>query len=290
MSDLIAAIASTVVFLFADGGQVPLGTGFIVGVPAGEENSKNLLIPVIVTARHVVANQERIVARFSAKSGTQPMAVLFNIADLKSAGDFWPHPDDGVDIVAFRTPHFGDALYEPLPLELVASRQMFEEAQIKQSDRIIFPSLLVNFMGISRNYPVLRDGSIALIPDENVPIEYVLGGKKISTKQNLLFLNATSIPGASGSPVFLWPGPRIIGNSFAIGGGRPYLLGVIHGFYPASPRELLEVEVNTLKALFQENSGIAIAFPSWRLREILESDIVRRRIKGLVAATSPVAG
>ena len=136
-------------------------------------------------------------------------------------------------------------------------------------------------MGLTRNYPVIRDGSIALIPNERIPLEYEVGDKHISTEQHVVLIDATSIPGASGSPVFLWPGPRIKHGAFTLGGIQPWLLGIMHGFYPAA-REVSGIQVSKIVPVFEENSGIAIVFPSWRLIEIFESDKVVNRINEVV--------
>jgi len=105
-----------------------------------------------------------------------------------------------------------------VPYDLVATKQVFDEEDIHPTDRIIFPSLLMNFIGTGRNYPVMRNGAIALIPDEKVPLKFKVGAHEISTEQHVLLANATSMPGASGSPVFLDPSPRIKGNNYNLGG------------------------------------------------------------------------
>ncbi len=68
---------------------------------------------------------------------------------------------------------------------------------------------------------------------------------------------------------------------FNIGSTR-LVLGVLHGFYPAQPREVVSVPADT-KQTFAENSNIAIVFPSWLLREIVESKAVDDHLKRLVA-------
>ena len=159
---------------------------------------------------------------------------------------------------------------------------MFDSIKIQQTDRIIFPSLLINFMGSSMNYPVFRDGIIALIPEEKVPLEYKVGRKLIKTKQRMILVDATSVQGASGSPIFLWPGPRIVEGAFTVGGNKPYLLGIMHGFYPAYPREVYEVETSESKTMFRENSGIALIFPSWKLLDILNHKKTKDRMNEII--------
>jgi len=227
---IISTILDTAIFLFAGEPSQPVGTAFIVGFPIkGREGEA---VPLVVTAKHVAADHSRLLGRFSTQSGTSTAFVAYDIPDLKSHGDYWEHSDDGVDIVVFRSPHYQQTKYEAVPFNVIASRDILKEEDIAPSDRIVFPGLLVNFVGSARNYPVLRNGAIALIPEEKVPLRFTVGKRVINTQQEVLFLDATSIPGASGSPVFLWPGPRIKGNAFAIGGGPAYLLGVMHGFLP----------------------------------------------------------
>lgn len=279
MADIGSILSSAVIFLFAEGGQVPLGTAFIVGYPVPEKTDQ--IVPLIVSARHVVAERPRIVGRFNTKEGKTTRNVVYDLKALRESNDLWEHEDSGVDLVVFRTPVYAEAAYGFVPLDLVATKEVFAAQVIQTTDRIVFPSLLINFMGSAKNYPVIRSGSIALLPDEPVSMKYQSGSKTIETKQEVIFIDGTAIPGASGSPVFLWPGPRSRGGAFAIGGTQPYLLGVLHGFYPTLPREVLHVDATGVKDLYTENSGVAIVFPSWRLRQILESPSVTKRVKEL---------
>ena len=277
MTDIASSLARTVIFLFEEGGQYPIGTAFIIGYPA--PGKPDAVVPLIVTAKHVIGGREKIYGRFSGKRGHSPTPVLYDFEDLRSNGDVWEHTDDGVDILVFRTPHFEEAEYQAFPIALIASREKYLEEDIKPTDRIMFPSLLVNFMGTSRNYPVTRDGSIALIPDESVPLEYDVGAKRYRTNQQVVLIDATSIPGASGSPVFLQPELRLKRGTYTLGDYQPWLLGIMHGFYPASPRELTPVHASRIIPGFAENSGIAIVFPSWKLLEILERNEVVERMR-----------
>lgn len=282
MNDIGSVLASAVIFLFVQNrnGQVPIGTAFIVGYPVPGQT--NQFVPLVVTAKHVIGAHTKIFARFSTQEGKSTATVEYDLDGLRRSGDYWEHSDPGVDIVVFRTPHFKEAKYEPVPLELIASREDFKAAQIQTTDRVVLPGLLVNFMGLARNYPIIRGGSIAMIPDEPIPMRYNIGSKSVETRQEAILVDATAVPGESGSPVFLWPGPRLQGGAFAIGGAKPLVLGVLHGFYPAIPREVLTIRTDTKQA-FAENSNIAIVLPSWRLREIIESAPLAARMKRLIA-------
>ena len=287
MPKRVAALSDTVIFLFAGEPAQPVGTAFIVGYPVPRLD--NATVPLVVTAKHVAADHKKLFGRFSTTEGKTTAVLEYDITRLKADGDYWEHPDEGVDIVVFRSMHPHEAKYEAIPLRFVATRETFQQEDIGQADRIVFPALLVNFLGSARNYPVLRDGAIALVPDEKVPLRFNVGSRVISSEQELILLDATSIPGASGSPVFLWPGPRIKHQTFTLGGALPYLLGVMHGFYPAAPRELVDIQTAGVSRMFAENSGIAIVFPSWRLREILERPDLKARIDNLAANEPPEA-
>ncbi len=269
----------TVVFLFSKTSNVPLATAFIVEYPV----SVDMMMPLVVTAKHVVGKEQKIIARFNRRSNGPPIEVVYDLDDLHRKGDIWEHPDKGVDLTVFRMSHQEEVKYGSVPQMMIASREIFREEEIKATNRVIFPCLLVNFMGTSRNYPFVRQGSIALIPDEPVPLHYDVGSTRIETSQEVIFLDATAIPGASGSPVFLAPGLRPKGKGMDLGGG-PFLLGVIHGFYPALPREAEEMQVTKTGLGFRENTGIAIAFPSWRLLEILELKELRERISEVIGS------
>lgn len=279
MNGIMEIIASTVIFLFSAGiNPQPIGTGFIIGYPIPDKEGS--VIPLVVTAKHVLGDHKKVIARFSTQEGSSTALVQYDIETMMKDNDYWEYPgDDGVDIVVFRSLHFKSTKYQPFPIDLIATKKTFDENAIRQTDRVIFPSLLINFMGSAQNYPVIRDGSIALIPGEKVPMKYKVGSREIVTKQEVILVDATSIPGASGSPIFLWPGPRLKGNTYQMGGTEPYLLGIMHGFYPAVPREVLEVQTSDTKRMYSENSGIAIIFPSWKLHDILESKTLKDRMQ-----------
>jgi len=277
-------MSSATIFLHSKGDPIgsPIGTAFIVAYPLPEKPGK--YFPLIVTAKHVVGDATEVVGRFSRKSG--PIGtVSYDLDQLRKDGDLWEHPDDGVDLLVFRSPHFEEVDYLPLAITNIASKETFTKEEIAPTDRVVFPCLLVNFMGTTRNYPIIRDGSIALIPDEPVPLEYNVGKRHIVTSQQIVMIDATSIPGASGCPIFLWPGPRAKGGVYSLNGVKSWLLGVMHGFYQL-PRETREVRIPIqagVSTVFDENTQIAIMFPSWRLLEILNSDKMKERINALAA-------
>lgn len=282
MGDIGTVLGSAVIFLFAQaqGGQVPIGTAFVVAYPV--PGQANQFIPLVVTAKHVIGDHAKVYGRFSASEGTVPVTVEYDLAAMRKSDDYWEHSDGGIDIVVFRTPHYKQAKYEAVPLELVASQEDFKAAQIQTTDRVVLPGLLVNFMGLTRNYPIIRNGTIAMLSEEPIPMRYTVGARTIETRQVTMLIDATAVPGQSGSPVFLWPGPRVANGAFNVGGTKPLVLGVLHGFYTAQPRDVSSLQTQ-VRQVYAENSDIAIVFPSWRIREIIESDRVKTRLQRLIS-------
>jgi hypothetical protein len=278
LKEVLLRIQESVVFLFDEDADAPVGTAFVVGFPVTDQT----WIPLIVTAKHVVDGSRRVLARFNSKLPGAARLYEYDINSLRAAGDYWEHTDRGVDLAVFRTPHVPQMQFKLTPLEGIASEAMFQEEDIKVTDRVMFPSLLPQFFGERRNEPVMRDGSICLLTGEEIPLAFRSGRRRITTRQKLLLVDTRSILGVSGAPVYLWPGPRVRGTKFALGPVRPWLLGVMHGFYPAPPREVEVVETRTRSA-FSENSGIAIAFPSWRLLEIISRPDLQHRLEELGA-------
>lgn len=274
-------IKECVLFLF-DTETGTVGTGFLIGCSHPELNGRH--IPYVVTAKHVVDGKSKIIGRYSHKVGAI-VQVEYDLDRAKRMNDYWEHPDPGVDIVVFRTLSYNDALMRTIPQDLIASKDIYQMEDIKETDRVLFPGLLVNFMGESGNYPVTRSGNIALIPKESVPLKIPYGETIVDTRQDVFFVDGTVLPGSSGSPVFLYPGPRLVKDKMkSIGSFRAWLLGIVHGFYPAVPREIEEITSTSNRYGFRENSGIAIVFPSWRILEILESKQFTSRLNKLARA------
>jgi len=311
---LTSLLTQAIIFLYEDKtppdsdklvqGQI-LGTAFIVGIPHSREAGRS--IPFVVTAKHVIANRAKILGRYSLKAGGVPGFAQYDLEALRKNNDLWEHPgDEGVDIVVFRTPFYGITKATPIPIDHIASREVYTSQHIDAADRIMIPCLLAGYPGISANYPIFRDGSIALITEEPIQFTWMYGHERITTKQRVVFVNSTFNEGFSGAPVFLWPGIRLTpqGNTF---GGKPWLLGIVHGFQPLlrpvidgdgenvfllkrakiDPNLPVPPKPVNVPVFSQENSAIGMVFPSWQILEILQSDAVKKRIHEISEEATP---
>ena len=303
---LSSILAKTVIFLYEDRGMKDsshvyvgdiLGTAFIVGIPF--PNNPQRSIPFIVTAKHVIADRKSVLGRYNTKIGNAPFYITYNLDSLKKKNDYWEYPDDkGVDIVVFRTLVYENVDFESIPINIIATKEIFKNEQIDGGDRLVIPCLMANYPGVTKNYPIFRDGSIALISEEPVEFNWKLGTQEIKTSQPIIFVNSTLNEGFSGAPVFLWPGPRLTTLGTKIG-GTPWLLGVVHGFFP-NYRNVIDSDRNPvviikqkpgmlgqleppieLKVFSQENPGTGIVFPSWKLLDILNTNAIKTLVEEL---------
>lgn len=275
MESVFESIGKSVVFLFDDTGIIPLGTGFLIGYPSAR---RNRVLTLLVTARHIIAGRSHVIVRYSSK-GTAPIAVRYQISNMKKRGDLWYHPDDGVDIAVLRVKIPQGSNIRATESEGIATKQVFGNEDIKITDRVFFPGLLLHFYGNQRNYPIARTGFIAQISEEPIPMNFEYGTKAVETSQRVILIDGTAIPGASGSPVFLVPGFRVKFNeimqtTFA------WLIGIIHGFYDVQ-KMVRGKKTEAEEQYVIENTNVAIAFPSWRILEITESRPVQDRLEEL---------
>jgi hypothetical protein len=295
---LASILTQSIVFIYEDRtpenssifipGKV-LGTAFIVGIPKPGQPDK--AFPFIVTAKHVIADKSKILVRFTLKSGSDTGFAQYNLSELRKNNDVWEYPnDEGVDIIVFRTLFYHSTKTIMFPIDLIASKETFTKENIDVLDRVSIPCLMGNYPGIKQNYP------IALTTEEPIPLTWELGKRKIDTSQEVIFINSILNEGFSGAPVFLWPGIRSTPKGHTIG-GKPWLIGIVHGFFPGMRRVIDEerddviilkqvpgvlgksMPQKKLRVYSQENPGIGIIFPSWRLLDILHQDGVKKRIQ-----------
>jgi len=156
---------------------------------------------------------------------------------------------------------------------MFATKGVFEACGVSEGEEVFFAGLLTQHFGAQRNYPVVRYGRIALIPEE-----------KINTGEgptDCYLVECQSFPGNSGSPVFLWLSPTRTPGQIVAGGGGLFLMGVMKGYFPQA-HEVLVSEVGAQKLIWQENVGIPAVVPADKIKETLFSTkLVEQRDKAL---------
>jgi hypothetical protein len=170
--------------------------------------------------------------------------------------------------------------FRALGVVSVATESIVADKAIGPGDDVFVTGLLVHHPGQTRIMPIVRLGCIAAIPDDPVKLQL---GKHIGAPiidEKVVLVEARSIGGISGSPVFVhlpfWrdiaipPGGGALtftgsGDVKAYSGGEHWLLGVMHGFYPVGVNDPDGVSAGNTAL----NTGIAVVTPADRMMDII---------------------
>jgi hypothetical protein len=255
------------------------GTGFLVTVPGTRQNH----FAFMVTARHVAEKLEgnEFYVRVNRHNGK---AVA-----LKAAADnkWFYHPTERKHVdaaVSFFAPsRVSELAVQLIPIEMFADGTVIDNHDIGIGDEVFITGLFTKVTETTRNIPIVRTGTVAMIPGERIPF----GDSMIEA----YLVESRSIGGLSGSPVFvretlkihagLSPNPKFwsgLGKDTSgespfdelemQGTGRFYFFGSMIGHWEI-PTGFTQSEAEAV------NMGIAPVVPAHKIREIiLQPEIV----------------
>jgi len=173
------------------------GTGFIVTVPGTEQND----FAFMVTARHVAEHLQGkdFYIRVNRKNGGA--IALRGLAD----NPWWYHPTERkfVDaaITLFAPERLAELDVERIPIGMFADRAVIAQYNLGVGDEVFITGLFTKVTETANNIPIVRTGTVAMMPDERIPF----GDDLIEA----YLVEARSIGGLSGSPVFVRETVRI---------------------------------------------------------------------------------
>lgn len=146
------------------------------------------------------------------------------------------------------------------------TKDLFAEKHVNENDEVLFTGLFTSFIGSQKNYPIVRHGHLALLPNEDIAIDV----EKPNKKTQIYMAEVTSFGGNSGSPVFLRLGALREGLSVDLKiGYNYYLIGLLSGYYPDEEAK--------------QNSGIALIVPAEKINEILSGALVKAFLSRMIA-------
>jgi hypothetical protein len=256
------------------------GSGFFVGIRLG---LPGLELLCLVTNKHVVEKGSTTV-RINTPDGR------FDVLPLDGAK--WYHHADGDDIAVCPVgPNTAHHVIRSIPIDAFLTKKRIEQYDIGVGDDTFVVGRFISREGKQRNTPSVRFGAIAQMPDE--PIELEEG-----VKQESYLIEVRSIPGYSGSPVFITipPAPslpfrinpkltdemktqlpevlKMIGynpkrkDQFQLG---PWLLGIDYCHIYDRERVFNSVTCEPIPTMHvRSNTGMMGVIPAWRLTDILE--------------------
>jgi hypothetical protein len=280
---ILDAFLEAVVYLYPstpaarDGEQVG-GTGFLIAYKSDVDERTGAVYAV--TNSHVIREGGSPVIRINLRAGG------FDTVPLEP--DDWHHHPDGDDIAVvdlgsldFETYHYSLLDWKDMAL----TQERVNRHNIGPGDEVCFVGRFKQFEGRARNLPTARFGNIAMMPIEPVRNERGID-------QEAFLVEARSLSGFSGSPVFVIIPPLSFRGSQAAPGLRPelhmFVLGVDWGHHHDRGRVLDQSGDSLPEGWFVSlNSGIMTVVPAWRITAMLEAgelaDTRRKRDERWVA-------
>ena len=169
----------------------PQGTGFFIAINAEDQNH---VFGYFVTAKHVFQTEDKkhwlssVYVRLNKHDNT---SEYFRI-DLFPEGNkknIFTSNDPTVDLaiiwVNLSTLDAHKYKIRFLTEDFLTTKADYEKFNIKEGTEVFFTGLFIRHVGEQRNYPIVRFGRVALIPEEKISIE-----KNIKTDLLLIEANA----------------------------------------------------------------------------------------------------
>jgi hypothetical protein len=294
---IVTQFKKTVVFVETDcivsepaGGVkvVPyLGTGFLVA--HHDERFPNVQgFNYLVTNRHVTLPG----IEDGVPCHVQGYKIRLNLKNASADGSYsetiaagadvpWLYPSDrSIDLAV--TPFGMDpAKYSQLsfPSSLFLSTDEAKLNRLVEGDSVLFTGLFVQFIGQVRSEPIVREGRIAMIPDEQVPTTLRLLG-------NVYLVDTHVFGGNSGSPMLVNLGGQR--DSGLRTGFDYHLLGLISGYVQETSDFKLQA-VAGYAGTVVANSGVAMVVPAQQILDLLNCDALQSLRQKQFAALPPAA-
>jgi len=187
-------------------------------------------------------------------------------------------PDDSVDLAVL--PLLPDQTkydYLTIPDSLFATHDLVESRGIAEGDSVLFTGYFYQFPGLKKFQPIIREGILAMIPDEKMETTLRKPGR-------LYLADLHVFGGNSGSPLLVNLGGFRNGTISA--GYEYHLLGIISGFYHEDSNLNLTI-ATTYTGTLEQNSGIAMVVPVDELKALLDSPDLKAQRDAEVARMKP---
>jgi Trypsin-like peptidase domain len=240
----------------ANDGREAGGSGFLVNFPTPEEGKDRVFV---VTNRHVIEHLPAPVVRVNRTDGSFDSIRTNKIA--------WKIHPEGDDIAAIDfTQRSAEHSIRWVDIRTALPEHKIQDFNIGIGDTVAMLGRLIGHDGKVRNSPIARFGTIAMMPGDKIKNTF-------NADQETYLIECHSVPGFSGSPVFLFlnTSTRSLGGHQLVGIG-PWLLGI--DWYHASNIERVRDENGAFlgNGLYvKSNTGVAGVIPATRILHLLNA-------------------
>jgi hypothetical protein len=256
------------------------GTGFLLAVNE-TEGSDTFSFTYLITANHVAKKVEgnAFLIRVNMRDGSARTLQVDYSPDEEVK--WYRHPTDetaDVAVTYLKPEDFAGSDLKRIPDSLILPRGAAPAHAIGPGDEVYITGLFTHHMGKSKNSPIVRVGNIAMLPVDRVVVD------GLGEVEGYL-IEARSIGGLSGSPVFVHPTVNLHGN-FKWGTNIPavamamseelYLLGLVCGHYDVDLHTVGGVPIDGAKSKDNVNVGVGIVIPSYKILEIIQGDVLKQ--------------
>jgi hypothetical protein len=266
----VAFITTTFEYTDSRGGKTSgqaSGTGFFVVYPEPKLGPDRGFC-YFVTNRHVVqpsvnGTGVRVTAyslRLNLKRETN--GVFSSQGQFQLSDRFhWYFPsDDSVDLAVFPVlPDESTYDYERISTTMFATPEVIQKEKIVEGIPLLFAGYFYQFPGQKRAYPIVRQGLLAMMPEEELITT-------LNKPGHIYLADVHTFGGNSGSPVFA--------NTYAVWnpsvGGKIFFLGVVSGYFYETEDFTLQI-ATTLQGKAAANSGVSIIVPANNVLQLLQS-------------------
>jgi hypothetical protein len=191
----------------------------------------------------------------------QSVSIRMNRKD-GSAGEIpvlgnlpWIFPaDDSVDLaITFGAPDQSLYTFRSVGESQFVTDEVLKKESVSEGLKVIFGGFFYQVPGLNHMEPIIREGVVAMIPDEDLVTTTGKLGK-------VYLAEVHAFHGNSGSPVFVDVRRSSVGYDYR-------LLGIVSGGYGEGEAHTLVLE--TPLASKPGNSGIAIVVPATELEKLI---------------------
>lgn len=231
-----------------DDGRLWVASGFHYFHRVADEDGETRYQPFLVTNRHVIEHEGP-----SLYVRVNPLVTgAAREYEMQAGAPSWTaHSHPGIDVAVARV-NVDLMRSEGLDVCFLqsdtdcASVAVMAETGVTEGDFVYVLGFPMGPVGAERDTVLARSGSLVRVRD-------LLGGAV-----NSFILDASVFPGNSGGPVVLKPEALSITGTAAV--TTAYVIGIVAGFLHF-PDVAVSQQSGRRRVVFEENSGLAIAFP-----------------------------